>query len=171
MLSFPRMDNPILTRKLQQRKLHRIQHFGRRDSKPMTSLFSYFDSGRERTYFTHLGPFCPASNNFFSTTWFVQLYKQFICVILLNSYLRSVACDWQSLVTGEKSRKVVALSRVVHRLTRSKETIKLLHRSGAGVSYDNVTNQTKSFSTEIQNNVNLAPKKYIKRTANSYHYR
>ena len=61
------MDNPILTRKLQQGKLHRIQYLGRRDSKPMTSSFSYVDSGRKRMYFTHLGPFCPASNNFFST--------------------------------------------------------------------------------------------------------
>ena len=92
----------------------------------------------------------------------MQLYKHFICVILLNSYLRSVACDWQSLVTGEKSPKAVALSLVVHRLTRSIETIKLLHRSGAIMSYDDVTKQIKSFSTEIQNNVNLAPKNISK---------
>ena len=92
----------------------------------------------------------------------MQLYKHFIRVILLNSYLRSVACDWQSLVTGEKSPKAVALSLVVHRLTGSKETIKLLHRSGAGISYDDVTKQIKSFSTEIQNNVNLAPKNISK---------
>ena len=41
---------------LEQRKSNRIQHFGRRDSKPVASLFSYFDSGRERMYFTQLGP-------------------------------------------------------------------------------------------------------------------
>ena len=93
----------------------------------------------------------------------MQLYKQFICVILLNSYLRSVACDWQSLVTGQKSPKAVALSLVVHHLTRSKETTKLLQRSGAGISYYDVTNQIKSFSTEIENNVNLAPKNISKR--------
>ena len=92
----------------------------------------------------------------------MQLYKHLIRVILLNSYLRSVACDWRSLVTGEKCPKAVALSLVVHRMTRSKETIKLLHRSGAGISYDDVTKQIKSFSTEIQNNVNLAPKNISK---------
>ena len=53
----------------------------------------------------------------------MQLYKHFIRAILLNSYLRSVACDWQSLVAGEKSPKAVALSLVVHRLTGSKRTI------------------------------------------------
>ena len=92
----------------------------------------------------------------------MQLCKLFIRVILLNSFLRSVACDWQSLVTGEKSPKAVALSLVVHRLTASKETIKLLHRSGADISYDDVTKQIKSFSTETQNNVNLAPKNISK---------
>ena len=40
--------------------------------------------------------------------------------------------------------------------------MKLLHRSGAGISYDDVTKQIKSFSTEIQNNVNLAPKNISK---------
>ena len=63
----------------------------------------------------------------------MQLYKHFIRAILLNSYLRSVACDLQNLVTGEKSPKAVALSLVVHRLTGSKETIKLFNRSGAGI--------------------------------------
>ena len=63
----------------------------------------------------------------------MPLYKHFIRAILLNSYLRSVACDLQSLVTGEKSPKAVALSLVVHRLTGSKETIKLFNRSGAGI--------------------------------------
>ena len=89
----------------------------------------------------------------------MQLYKHFIHAVLLNSYLRSVACDWQSLVTRDKSPKAVALSLVAHRLTGSKETIKLLHRSGAGISYDDVTKQIKLLSAEIQNNVNLAPQK------------
>ena len=89
----------------------------------------------------------------------MQLYKHFIRAVLLNSCLRSVACDWQSLVTREKSPKAVALSLVAHRLTGSKETIKLLHRSGACISYDDVTKQIKLLSAEIQNNVNLAPPK------------
>ena len=88
----------------------------------------------------------------------MQLYKHFIRAILLNSYLRSVACDWQSLVTGEKSYKAVALSLVGHRLTGSKETIKLLQCSGAAISYDDVPKQIKSFSARVQNNVNLTPK-------------
>ena len=58
----------------------------------------------------------------------MPLYKHFIRAILLNSYLRSVACDWQNLVTGEKFPKAAPLSLVVHRLTGSKETIKLLYR-------------------------------------------
>ena len=33
-----------------------------------------------------------------------------------------------------------------------------LSRSGAGISYDDVTKQTKPFSAEVQNNVNLVPK-------------
>ena len=92
----------------------------------------------------------------------MQLYKHFIRAIILNSYLRSVACDWQRLVTGEKSPKAVALSLVVHNLTGGKETIKLLHRSGPGVSYDGETKQIKSFPAEIQNNVNLAQKNISK---------
>ena len=93
----------------------------------------------------------------------MQLYKPFIRSIILNSYFGSVACDWQSLVTGEKSPKVVALSLVVHRLKGGKETIKLLHSSGAGISYGDVTKQIKSFPEEIQNNINLAPKNISKR--------
>ena len=90
----------------------------------------------------------------------MQLYKPFIRPILWNSYLRSVACDWQGLVTGEKPPKAIALSLVVHRLIGSTETIKLLHRSGAGISYDDVTKQIKSFSAEIQNK--LSPKNISK---------
>ena len=104
---------------LEQRKLHRIQYFGRRDWNPVASLFSYFDSGRERIYFTHLGPICPASNNFF--------FNNLICAIIETlyssySFKRSsqVSCLW-SLVTGEESPKAVALSLVVHRLTGSKK--------------------------------------------------
>ena len=87
----------------------------------------------------------------------MQLYKHFIRAILLNFYLRSVACDWQS---REKSPKALALSLVVHLLTRSKETKKVLDRSGAGLSYNDATKQIKLFSAEIQNNVNLAPRNY-----------
>ena len=119
--------------------MHRIQYFGCRDSKLMPSLFSYFDSGRERMHLTHLGPICPP-NNCFSTTYFVQLYKHFIRAILLNSYLRSIACDRQNLVAGQKSPKTVASSRVVHRLTGSKKATKLLHRSGAGISKIEIQN-------------------------------
>ena len=64
-------------------------------------------------------------------------------------------------MTGEKPPKAVALS-LVHCLTGSKETINLLHRSGAGISYDDVTKQINSFPPEIQNNVNLAPKNISK---------
>lgn len=52
-------------------------------------------------------------------------------------------------MTGEKSTKAVALSLVVHRLKGSKDTIRLLHSSGAGISHDNVTKKIKLFSTEI----------------------
>ena len=87
----------------------------------------------------------------------MQLYRHFICAILLNSYLRSVACDWQSLVIGKKSPKAVALSLAVYRLTGSKETIKLLNRSGAAISYDDVTKQINLFLAEAKNNVNFTP--------------
>ena len=63
-------------------------------------------------------------------------------------------------MTGEKSPEAIALSLVVHRLIGSTETIKLLHRSGAGISYDDVTKQIKSFSAEIQNK--LSPKNISK---------
>ena len=92
----------------------------------------------------------------------MQLYKHFF-----RANFRSVACDWQS---REKSPKALALSLVVHLLTGSKETKKLLHRSGACISYDDATKQMKLFSAEIQNNVNLA-QKITKGTSNSYHYR
>ena len=74
----------------------------------------------------------------------------------------SVACDWQTLVTGEKFHKAVALSLVVNRLTGRKKNRKLLHRSGTDISYDDVTNQITLFSADFQNNVNLVPKIYIK---------
>ena len=69
----------------------------------------------------------------------MQLYKHFIRAILFNSYLRSVACDWQSLVTKGKFPKAIALSLAVHRLAGSKENIKLLNRLGTDISYGDVT--------------------------------
>ena len=44
----------------------------------------------------------------------------------------------------------------------------MLRRSGVGISYDDVITQIKSFSAEVQNNVNLAQKN---QSASSYHYR
>ena len=40
--------------------------------------------------------------------------------------------------------------------------MKLLFRSGAGISYNDVTKQIKSFLAEVQNNVNLALKNISK---------
>ena len=51
----------------------------------------------------------------------------------------SVVWDWQSLGTGEKFPKAVALSHV-HRLTVTKGTIKLLYLSGSGIPNDDITN-------------------------------
>ena len=65
-------------------------------------------------------------------------------------------------MTGEKCPKAVALSLVVHNLKGGKQTIRLLHRSGAGISYDDVAKQIKLFPAEIQNNVNLAQKNISK---------
>ena len=48
-------------------------------------------------------------------------------------------------MTEEKSPKVVALSIVVHGLTWSRETIKLLHCPVSGISYDVVTRQENRF--------------------------
>lgn len=123
------------------------------------SIFSYSDWGRGGNYFPHLNPVWPVSNIFFNTL-VVQIYKHFIRTILSDSQLRSVVCHWQSLLTGEKSSKAAALSLVVHRLNGSKETIKLLHCSGAGISNDDVSKQIKSFSAEVQNNLNSAPETY-----------
>ena len=60
--------------------------------------------------------------------------------------------DWRKISQG------CCISLVVHCSSGSKEAIKLLHRSGAGISCNDVTKQLKSVSAEVQNNVNLAPK-------------
>ena len=81
---------------------------------------------------------------------------------MLFFYLRSVVSDWQSLVTREKFTRAVALSLVIHRLTGTKETIKLLHCLEPGISYNDVKKQINTFSAEVQTNVNLAQKNISK---------
>ena len=56
------------------------------------------------------------------------------------------------------SPKVVALSLVVHRVTSSKVSVKLLHRTGPGISYTDAFEQIKRFSFDTQNSSNLVPK-------------
>ena len=68
----------------------------------------------------------------------MQICKHVIRNMFLNSHLRSVVWNWQSLVTGKKFAKAVPLSHVVHCLTGSKGIIKLLHLSGPGIPYDDV---------------------------------
>ena len=56
------------------------------------------------------------------------------------------------------SPQAVVLSLVVHRITVSKESVKLLHRTVAGISYTVVLKQIKRFSFDTQNSSSLVPK-------------
>ena len=71
---------------------------------------------------------------------------------------KSVACDWQGSISGSMSPKAVVLSLVFHKITGSEESVKLLHRTGTGMSYTDVFKQTKRFSFDTQNSSNLVPK-------------
>ena len=46
--------------------------------------------------------------------------------------------SWEAMVTGERAPLNIALGRMVHRLTGSKETSKLLHQAGIGITYNDV---------------------------------
>ena len=46
--------------------------------------------------------------------------------------------SWEAMVTGERAPLNIALGLTVHRLTGSKETSKLLHHAGIGISYSDV---------------------------------
>ena len=49
-----------------------------------------------------------------------------------------IANAWQRLVVGGDSPQSIALSMVIHRMTRCKETANFLCRAGFGNSYMNV---------------------------------
>lgn len=61
----------------------------------------------------------------------------------------SVASDWQSLITKEKSAKQIILGQTIHRTTASKETIRNLHRLGHTSSYNDILQQNKQWSRMI----------------------
>ena len=69
----------------------------------------------------------------------------------------SIASDWQRLIIGGNSPKSIALSMIIHKLTVSKESINLLARSGAGITYTDVMRQSKTFAEDTKNDSNVAP--------------
>ena len=69
----------------------------------------------------------------------------------------SIASDWQRLIIGGDSPKSIALSMIIHRRTGSKESINLLARSGAGITYTDVMSQSKTFAEGAKNDSNVAP--------------
>ena len=52
----------------------------------------------------------------------------------------SIASDWQRLIIGGNSPKSIALSMIIHRLTRS----------GAGITYSYVMRQSKTFAEDTK---------------------
>ena len=66
--------------------------------------------------------------------------------------------DWRKISQAYS----VTLSLLVYRLTGNRKIIKLFHRSWAGKSHDVVTKQINSFSSTVQNNIDLAPKNISK---------
>ena len=62
----------------------------------------------------------------------------------------SIASDWQRLIIGGNSPKSIALSMIIHRPTGSKESINLLARSGAGITYTDVMRQSKTFADDTK---------------------
>ncbi len=52
--------------------------------------------------------------------------------------ITALSQSWEAMVTGERAPLNIALGLTVHRLTGSKETSKLLHHAGIGISYSDV---------------------------------
>ena len=74
-------------------------------------------------------------------------------------YQISVASDWQGIISGSTWPKAVVLSLVDHRITGSKQSVKLLHRTEANnISYTDVLKQIKRFFFDTQNSSNLVLK-------------
>lgn len=61
----------------------------------------------------------------------------------------SVASDWESLLTHQRSVKSTALSLTVNRLTGSKEVTKLLNKCGHGVSYADVRLLNNTWAQQV----------------------
>ena len=62
----------------------------------------------------------------------------------------SIASDWQLLIIVCNSSKSIALSMIIYWLTGNKESINLLARSGAGITYTGVMRQSKTFADELK---------------------
>ena len=62
------------------------------------------------------------------------------------------------IISGSTSPKAVAFSLVVHRMTRSKKRVKLLNRTGTGISWTDVLKQINHLSFDTQNSSKLVTK-------------
>jgi len=63
----------------------------------------------------------------------------------------SLASDWESLITKQPNPKTATMGLVIHRLTRSKEVIDILHKSSHTISYKNIRLQNSAWAKMYHN--------------------
>ena len=67
-----------------------------------------------------------------------------------------IADAWQSLVVGGDKPQSIALSMVIHRMTRCKEATNLLSRADFGSTYTNVCREMKKLADNGRNDSSFA---------------
>ena len=66
--------------------------------------------------------------------------------------LWGICSDWESLVTKERSPKSIAFGLTLHRLTGSKEAVKIANKCGNSISYSDVKLLNSSWSQYVTQN-------------------
>ena len=73
----------------------------------------------------------------------------------------SLASDWESLVTRRPNPKTTTMGLLIHRLTRSKEVIDILHKSNHTSSYQDIRLQNSAWSKMCQHKKQMLSKPLV----------
>ena len=63
----------------------------------------------------------------------------------------SLASDWESLITKRPNPENTTMGLIIHRLTRSKGVINILHKSNHSISYQDIRLQNSAWANMHQN--------------------
>ena len=75
----------------------------------------------------------------------------------LATKIWSTVTDWESLITRKRSPKQVVLGTIIHRMSGSKNSIKLLNKCNHVISYNKIQIQNKVWSNLGSSRIFLFP--------------